>query len=45
MLRVLIVWYRLPEHLIKMSEADNNKGEGFNSPNDRLADSLETNKH
>lgn len=42
MLRVLIVWYRLPKHLIKMSEADNNKCEGFSSPNDHPADSLET---
>lgn len=34
MLRVLIVWYGLPRHLIKMSEADNNKCEGFGSPDD-----------
>lgn len=44
MLRVLIVCYRPPKHLIKMSKADNNKCEGFSSSSDHPPDSLEENK-
>ena len=44
MLSVLIVWYRSPKHLIKMSEADNNKCEGFGPLNDHPAEGLKTNK-